>query len=398
MKLKFTTSALLLVLSLVPAAAPAQVVQNKQQEFAAHMQKAMGYLKQRQPKLAIPEFEAAVALDPESVDAQGNLGVLLFFDGKATEAVPHLRAALGLQPNLTKIHGLLGLAELQTSDAAQGRKDLEDVFPQIDDAKFKVQVGLQLVSVYTQSGELEQALPILTQLRKAAPDDPEVMYASYRTYSDLAGESMLGLALHAPDSAQMHQMLAHEETREGKTNAAITEYHKAIAIAPHLPGAHFELAELLHTSQDAAVKKEAEQEYHAALAENPRDDKVMCRLGEMDEQRGEMQKAADWYGKALAINPANTDAKLGLAKAMIELNQADKALPLLEQTVQDDPTNAIAHYRLAALYHKSGRLDDAKREIETYKQLKDLKEQLRGRFKDLMNVPAEIGADSAVEK
>jgi tetratricopeptide (TPR) repeat protein len=165
-----------------------------------------------------------------------------------------------------------------------------------------------------------------------------------------------------------------------------------------LPGAHFELAELLHTSQDAAVKKEAEQEYHAALAENPRDDKVMCRLGEMDEQRGEMQKAADWYGKALAINPANTDAKLGLAKAMIELNQADKALPLLEQTVQDDPTNAIAHYRLAALYHKSGRLDDAKREIETYKQLKDLKEQLRGRFKDLMNVPAEIGADSAVEK
>src|SRR5215469_1023528 len=263
MKSKFTTSILLLVLSLAPVAAPAQVAQNKQQEFAAHMQKAMGYLKQRQPKLAIPEFEAAVALDPESVDAQGNLGVLLFFDGKVAEAAPHLRAALSRQPNLTKIHGLLGLAELQTSDTAQGRKDLEDAFPEIDDAKFKVHVGLQLVSVYTQSGELEQALPILTQLRKAAPDDPEVMYATYRTYSDLAGESMLGLALHAPDSAQMHQVLAHEETREGKTNAAIAEYHKAITIDPHLPGGHFELAELLHTSQDPAVKKEAEQEYHA---------------------------------------------------------------------------------------------------------------------------------------
>jgi predicted Zn-dependent protease len=324
--------------------------------------------------------------------------VLLFFDGKAGDAIPHMRAALERQPGLKKIQGLLGLAELETADGAQGRKDLEESFPALDDKKFKTQVGLELVGAYTQSGELEKAVPILTELRKEVPDNPEVMYAAYRTYSDLAGEAMLGIALHAHDSAQMHQMLAHEETREGKSNEAIAEYRKAITLDPHLPGVHFELAELLHTSQDAAVKKEAEQEYHAALKENPRDEKSMCRLGEIEEQRGEMQKAAEWFGRAAAINPADSDAKLGLAKALIELNQADKALPLLEQTVQDEPTNAIAHYRLAALYRKSGRLDDAKREIETYKQLKDLKDQLRDRFKGVMNVPAEIRTDAVDEK
>jgi len=95
---------------------------------------------------------------------------------------------------------------------------------------------------------------------------PEVLYAAYRTYADLSGEAMVSLSLVAPDSAQMHQLLAHEETREGNTNGAIAQYRKAIALDPHLPGVHFELGELLHTSQDPAVKNEAEEEYRAALA------------------------------------------------------------------------------------------------------------------------------------
>ena len=34
--------------------------EDKQQEFAAHIQKARGYLEAKQPALAIPEFQAAV--------------------------------------------------------------------------------------------------------------------------------------------------------------------------------------------------------------------------------------------------------------------------------------------------------------------------------------------------
>jgi hypothetical protein len=41
------------------------------------------YLRDKQPSLAIPELQAAVDIDLDSVDAQANLGVLLFFQGKA---------------------------------------------------------------------------------------------------------------------------------------------------------------------------------------------------------------------------------------------------------------------------------------------------------------------------
>jgi Tfp pilus assembly protein PilF len=379
-----------------------QAAEDKQQEFAAHMQKAHGYLDEKQPALAIPEFQAAVAIDPENVDAQANLGVLLFFQGKAADSIPHFRAALARQPGLTKIQGLLGMAESRTLDFADARKDMEAAFPALalpssQDRRFQVQLGLELVGLYTESSDLDKAAGVIAQLRKADPDNPEVLYAAYRTYADLAGESMLALSLAAPDSAQLHQLLAHEDARQGNTTAAVAQYRKAIAIDPHLPGVHFELAELLRTSTDEAVKKEAEQEYHAALLENPQDEKSILRLAEIDAQKGNVEQSYKEYTKAVELQPADADAKLGLAKTLIEMNQTDKALALLEETVQLEPTNATAHYRLATLYRKMGRADDAKREMELYKKFKEMKEKLNALYKELQVQPKEIRADEQDE-
>ena len=375
-----------------------QATDDAQQQFAAHMQKAHAYLDQKQPALAIPEFQAAVAIDPTSLDAQANLGVLLFFQGKSADAIPHFRAALAgrteeQQPGLTKIQGLLGIAEAHTLDFANARKDMEAAFPAIPDPRFQVQVGLELVGLDTASGDLEKAADVIAQLRKVAPENPEVLYAAYRTYTDLAGESMLALSLAAPDSAQMHQVLAHENTRQGNNNGAIAQYRKAIALDPHLPGIHFELAELLHTSSDEAVKKEAEQEYHAALKENPQDEKAILRLAELDALKGNREQSYQEYTKAVELQPADADAKLGLAKTLIEMNQSDKALKLLEETVQLEPTNATAHYRLATLYRKLGRADDSKREMELYKKFKEMKEKLNALYKELQVQPKEIRAE-----
>ena len=90
-----------------------------QDQAAQHSRLAQQYLNQRRPDLAIPELKALVALEPRNVDAQGNLGVLLFFQRDYAQASPHLRAALDLQPNLPKIQALLGMAERRTGDTAR---------------------------------------------------------------------------------------------------------------------------------------------------------------------------------------------------------------------------------------------------------------------------------------
>jgi tetratricopeptide (TPR) repeat protein len=383
----------LFLLSAVSLASAGQTPPGDKDQIAQHERMVQQYLREQRPDLAIPELKKIVGLDPNNVEARANLGVLLFFHGDYPDAVPQLQTAINLQPNLWKVRSLLGLAEEHTAELADARKDLEASFPMIEERKLKIEVGLDLVGLYSESGELDKAANLVSQLKTAYPDAPEVLYAAYRTYADLSGESMLSLSLVAPDSAQMHQLLAHEETREGNTNGAIAQYRKAIALNPHLPGVHFELAELLRTSQDPAVKKEAEQEDRAAVHENPQDVKAICALAEMAESEGDTQQAFDDYSKAVSLQPGDADAKLGLAKVLIEMDQQDKALTLLEASAQLEPTNATVHYRLATLYRKMGRVDDARREVELYQKYKEMKQKLHAVYKDLQIQPDVIRVD-----
>src|SRR6185312_11316764 len=115
-----------------------------------------------------------------------------------------------------------------TLDLDDARKDLEAAFPSIQDAKFKVQAGLELVGVYTNANDLADAAPVIAQLQKDYPESLEVMYAAYRTYSKLSVQAMLSLTLTGPNSAQTHEMLAHEEIKRGDTNAAVANFRKAV--------------------------------------------------------------------------------------------------------------------------------------------------------------------------
>ncbi len=376
----------------------AQVAGDTQQQIAQHNRKIQEYLQEKKPELAIPELQALVALDPNNADARGNLGVLLFFRGDCADAAPQLRAAINLRTGLWRIEVLLSICEKRQGDVAGARTDLENAFPHLEDEKLRLDAGMELIDIYSSSGDLDKAAGVVTVLREHNPTNLNVLYAAYRIYTDLAGESMLSISMVGPDSPQMHRVMAQEELKQGNTNGAIAQYRKAIAINPKLPGIHFELAELLHTSQDVNVKREAEQEYLAALAENPEDEIAVRRLAEIDAQKGNTRQAFEGFSKAVQLQPADSDAKLGLAKTLIEMNQPDKALALLEDTVRLEPTNATAHYRLATLYRKKGRMDDAKREVELYKKYKDMKEKLRALYKELQVQPKEIRADEQDEK
>jgi Flp pilus assembly protein TadD len=143
------------------------------------------------------------------------------------------------------------------------------------------------------------------------------------------------------------------------------------------------------------VKKQAEAEFRTAVADNPHDEKSICALAEFAEAGGDLRQADNEYAKAVAMQPGDASAKLGLAKVLIEFDQQDKALPLLESSERLEPTNATVHYRLATLYKKMGRVEEAKREVELYAKYKAMKENLRAVYKELAVQPDEIRADDA---
>lgn len=362
---------------------PGEQANSRQHQLNEHTRLAQQYLKERRPDLAIPELQAVVALDPKDVDARGNLGVLLFFRGDYAGAAPELRAAVKMQPGLWKLQALLGMAERRMGDDAQGREDLEAAFPHLQEQKFKIQVGNNLLESYSSTGDLDKAAAVISQLRKLDPTNVSLIYSSYRIYSDLANEAMLTMALVAPGSAQMHQVMAHELARHDDTTAAIANYREALKIDPQLPGLHFELAELLSNSSDASLQAQAEAEYQAALAVNPFDEKAESRLGDLATKRGDLKQADADYTRALQLQPDDAETATDLAKVLLSMGQKQKAQALLQKAIQLDPTDYVAHYRLSALYRQEGQPDKAKQELEQYQKYKNMKEELTKIFHEM---------------
>jgi len=107
------------------------------------------------------------------------------------------------------------------------------------------------------------------------------------------------------------------------------------------------------------------------------------QLGGIMVAKGDFKAAEENYKRALALQPADAEAKTGLAIALISLNQNAEAISLLESAIQVDPTNIVAHYRLSGLYRRAGRTADSQREMEAFHHYQDLKDKLGKVFKQL---------------
>jgi tetratricopeptide (TPR) repeat protein len=376
-----------------PASCVAQATADQAKEMAAHQQKAQQYLHDKEPKLAIPEFEAMVALDPNDLESRANLGVLLFFQGSYAEALPQLKAAVGIKPDLWKIRALLGISERRTGDQKEGRDDLEAAFPRIEEEKLKIDVGRELIESYAASDDLDKASDTVGALLKIEPTNPALLYISYRIHSQMTAAAMLELGLVAPDSAQTHQAMAHELQRDHDMAGTIANLRKALELDPTLPGAHFELAEALHASDDQRLRAEAEAEYKLAVSTNPSDPKAAYRLGDIEVEKGNLAGAATEYRAALQLQPGSSEAAIGLANVLVQQGKPKEALPLLLQVETADPTNSLAHFRLSAVYRKLNQPEDVKRELALYQRYKEEREKLKEIYKQMRVLTPEDDAE-----
>lgn len=361
----------------------AQEAPDVQHKVLALEQQAQKYLKEEKPQLAIPVLRNIVSLDPSNLNAHANLGVLLFFQGDYTAAMPHMRTALQLQPDLWRIEALLGIAEKRTGDPTQAQKDLERAFSNLDDRKIQVDAGLELIELHSASLQLDKALSVAVKLQQLAPQNPQILLVSYEISHQVMDQSLLSLMMVAPDSPEMHMLMAGELGRQGDHTDAIAQYREALRLNPMLPGAHLELAEQVRTSSDPALNKQAEAEYEAAIRVNQYDEMSWRQLGGIVTAKGDFKAAAEDYKKALALQPKDSDAKTGLAIALISMDQTNEAISLLESAVKDDPTNVVAHYRLSVLYRRAGRTADAEHEMAMFHHYQDVKDKLSKIFKNL---------------
>jgi cytochrome c-type biogenesis protein CcmH/NrfG len=215
---------------------------------------------------------------------------------------------------------------------------------------------------------------------ESQPTNTKLLLLSYTLYSELANKSMLTMALTAPDSAEMHQMMARELEHHGDEAAAIANYREAIELNPKLPGLHYEFGILLYNSTDEKLQSEAGSQFQAALTVNPRDEKSQLMMGEIAARRGDIKAASEADAHAVALQPDDSDACTEYAKILMNMNEKQKARTLLEHAVEIDPSDYTAHYRLSTLDRQQGRVEDAKRELADYEKYKAMQAKLESIF------------------
>ena len=362
-----------------------------------HLKLANRYLSEQKTDQAIAELKQVVALDPGNIEAQGNLGVLLYFRRDYAGAIPELRVALKAQPELWKIQALLGMAENLAGDRQAGRDDLETAFPHLADQKVQLDAGDVLIDLYSNSGDLDKAASIVATLLASRPTDASLLYLSYRIHSDLANRAILTIAIADPTSAELYRTMARELAKQGETDKAIADYREALRVDPRLPGAHTDLGNLFYHSSDEKLKAAAASEFQAALVANPSDEKAELAMGVLAAQSGDLKSAFTDDSRALQMEPNDSDACTELAKVLIQMDRNDEARQLLERAVQIDPSNYVAHFRLGTLYRKQGKTDEAKQQVELYLRYKQMREKLEKIIHDLRVASTQDAADRETE-
>lgn len=365
----------------------------------SELQRAQSALKANDQATAAAAFRAVLKLDPSNVEAHANLGVMAFFHGDCAAAEPEFRNALRTAPSLAKAQALLAICEGRLGQPS-AQADMESAFAKLDDAKLRTQVGIELADMYYQQGDLEHTVSVLHTLLNLNPDNVDILFFAQRVYSELADDTLNKLAILAPGSARMEQLIAERLINAGNLKAATEHYRKAIQINPDLPGMHFELAETLMEASpnDAATQTEARSELDAALKVDGDSSRIECEYGRIALLQSDSAQALSRYQRAYALNPKEAQAQMGLAELLQRQGKPEQAVAYLRMAVRSDPFNAETHYKLAQVDRQLNLEEDQKKEIKLYLEIRDSRDKVKQLYHEMNSQPPPPDPPSTPEK
>jgi tetratricopeptide (TPR) repeat protein len=388
-----------LLLALFCQGAQAQSTAAVDPRIQAHLQRAREALAGNASNTAVAEYQAILEIEPNNVEAQANLGVIAFFGGDCQGASRYFNSALAAQPALPKAEALLGICEKRTGLPSAAAR-LEKSFSALTDSKLRVQVGMELAGMYYQRGDLHRTAGLIQSLIEIDPDNVDTLYFAQLLYSELADNTLGKLAVLAPGSARMQQVIGERLINAGDLKGAIEHYKQALRIDPRLQGVRFELSQaILETaSSDQNAQVESLRLLEEAVKIEGDDAHIESVMGEIAVNRGDLETAYKHYDQALALNPGEVQAEMGLARLLMAQRKLDEAAKFLLAAIQADPLNGEAHYRLGLAYRGLGRTLDAEKELQLFHQIKKTKDQLKELYRQMNKQPRGDRFDETASK
>ena len=213
-----------------------------------------------------------------------------------------------------------------------------------------------------------EALDFLLMLDREFPQDPEVLYLSVHTYSDLSMRASQKLMNVAPSSYPARQLAAESFEVQGRWDDAEKEYRRILEENPQAAGIHYRLGRLILSKPETpSTAEDARKEFEEELTIDPNNAGAEYVLGELARQGEQLPVAIEHFTRAIRLDAGFADAFLALGTALISEKRYSDAIPPLETAVKLQPGNPTVHYDLAIAYGRAGRQEDAKRESVLHK-------------------------------
>jgi tetratricopeptide (TPR) repeat protein len=344
------------------AAQPArqEATQTGNSEALQHIQAGLTARQQKQVDVEITEFQKAAELDPNSADAAVNLGEAYMEKRDYGAAIPPLKHALELSPDLPVADQLLGFALLSQGYPAEAVPHLE-----------KVGALDALAIAQIETGQLANSVANLNAVLAKRPNDPDVLYYLGHASGLLSKTAIDTLIAKFPESARSHQALAENYFALRQMPQAEKEYLEAIRLRPDLPNLHLELGQVY---ANTAQWPKAEAEFRIEAKLQPGKAEAAYRLGNALLQQGEPTEALAELKRADALRPEMSETLYSLGKAAAlggptEIATAEQSFQKVIELEKTTELAAQSHFALAALYRKQGKTAQAQQELQAFQKL-----------------------------
>ncbi len=205
--------------------------------------RAYGKLGRADDELAA--YKKYVQSDPQNVEANVRLGMILLDQGKVSEGLIYLETANTLKPNNFDVMIALAKGYVRTNRSSEA----EDLLVKAREAKPNdIEIRRELVSLYRRKGDNRKALDEIKELLKLGRDNETLLLYAKLLFEDgrqkEAEEAIEDIRATDPENIEALMLLGMSQRSRKKYDEAIETYKEIIYINGGYAPAIFERAEV----------------------------------------------------------------------------------------------------------------------------------------------------------
>lgn len=312
----------------------------------AHYNLGIAYLEAGQYNRAVPEFEAAVKLDPNFISAHCALCRAYLEQDELEKAGTAITEALKLDANHQPALLLSGTITEAYQD--RGKAYLDD--KRYTEAVAAFQKAITLDADLGDSAEASDSGNTYVYVHLGAA------YIGMKAYQEAIEALQYAIAQDA-DLVDAHYNLGYAYVEQGAYDKAVPHLERAIAIAPHLKRAHYNLARAYRETGNLEAATNAVTEtlrldanYQPAheLADTIKQAHYNSGITHLNDER--YSEAVTAFQNAITLDANFVTAHYNLGVAYLKMETYPRAVPSLEKVVTLEPNHKAAHHALALAY------------------------------------------------